>query len=190
MPRIELHARIFFRHVVCPNKREDFVAETLALAWKWFLRLEEKGKDASTFAATFASLAAKAAGSGRRICGQESAKDVFCTASQNKRGFRVTRLPQYSSVLGSVWQEALEDNTISPVPEQVAFRCDFPRWRSTHRERDRRIMDKLMQGQSTAITSRRHGLSPSRISQLRREFKTDWERFCADSAADRSTEVA
>ena len=39
LPKIETHARICFRGVRCPVTREDRVAECVALAWQWFLRL-------------------------------------------------------------------------------------------------------------------------------------------------------
>ena len=32
MPRIETHVRIYFRHLQCPQQREEAVAECLALA--------------------------------------------------------------------------------------------------------------------------------------------------------------
>jgi hypothetical protein len=32
LPRVELHAAIFFRHIRCPQKRDDCVAETVAIA--------------------------------------------------------------------------------------------------------------------------------------------------------------
>src|SRR5438094_714976 len=35
-PKIEGHARIFFRGVRCPVKQEDQVQECVALGWKWF----------------------------------------------------------------------------------------------------------------------------------------------------------
>lgn len=46
LPRIEAHANINFRHIRCSAMRADHVAETVALAWKWFLALESRGKDA------------------------------------------------------------------------------------------------------------------------------------------------
>jgi hypothetical protein len=68
------------------------------------------------------------------------------------------------------------------VPEQVAFRLDFPAWRRTRCERDRGILDDLMAGERTGDVARRHGLSAGRVSQLRREFRDDWLRFCDISA--------
>ena len=62
LAKIQTHARIFFRHVRCRCKREDFIAETIALAWKWFKLMAEKGKDATQFPTALASYAAKAGG--------------------------------------------------------------------------------------------------------------------------------
>src|SRR5262249_50965823 len=77
LPRIELHARIPFREVRCPGPRADAAAETVALAWKWQVRLAERGKDATRFPAAFATLAARAVRCGRRLCGHERAKEVL-----------------------------------------------------------------------------------------------------------------
>ena len=49
--RIRLHAEISFRGVRCPDLRADKVAEAVALAWKWFRRLAERGRDAADFPA-------------------------------------------------------------------------------------------------------------------------------------------
>ena len=50
LPRIETHARIFFRHLECPGLKADAVSETVAVAWKWFINAARKGKDARQFA--------------------------------------------------------------------------------------------------------------------------------------------
>ena len=76
--------------------------------------------------------------------------------------------------------EALLDNTQTPIPDQVAFRQDFPAWRRTRTDRDRRIIDGLMVGERPLTVSRIHGISPGRISQLRRDFHDDWSRFCGE----------
>jgi hypothetical protein len=39
-----------------------------------------------------------------------------------------------------------------------------------------------MVGERTLDVADKHGISPARISQLRREFKDDWTRFCGDMA--------
>ena len=60
LPRIEAHAKIYFCDIRCSAKRADRIAETIALAWKWFVKLEERGKDATQFVTAIAVYAAKA----------------------------------------------------------------------------------------------------------------------------------
>jgi hypothetical protein len=38
LPRIEQHARIYFRHIRCPAQKEEVLAEVRGLVWKWFVR--------------------------------------------------------------------------------------------------------------------------------------------------------
>ena len=47
MHKIATHARISFRHIKCPEKKADRIAETIALAWCWFRRLARRGGWAS-----------------------------------------------------------------------------------------------------------------------------------------------
>jgi hypothetical protein len=178
LPRIERHGRCYFRHVKCPHQREELLAEMRGLAWLWFVRLAGRGKDVAGFVSALATYAARAAHSGRRVCGQERGKDVLSSLARRRHGFAVGTLPDHSTVGGSPLEEALRDNTRSPVDEQVCFRLDFPAWRASRTERDRRILDELMLGERTLDVAGQHGLSPGRVSQLRREFHDDWARFC------------
>ena len=178
LPRIRLHAQVFFRHLKCAHKKEEAVAEAVALAWLWYVRLTRRGKDASRFVTALAGFAARAARSGRRLCGQERARDVLSPAAQRRHGFAVGRLPDVSTLDGNPWDEALIDNTQSPIPDQACFRCDFPAWRGSRTDRDRRVIDALLRGERTQDVAREYGLSPSRVSQLRREFHDDWLTFC------------
>jgi len=192
LPRIELHGRIFFRGLAS-HKREEAIAEMTAVAWKWFRRLAERGKDVSQFQMVFVYLVARAVNSGRRVTGQEKAKDVMNPATQRRRGFNVERLHTstcashkdlysvpHGQELHDAFEERLRDNTMSPVPEQVAFRIDWPAWVMSRTDRDRRIIRDLMAGERTLDVSRKYGISPARISQLRREFHDDWLRFNGD----------
>ena len=177
LPRIHLHAKISFRHVLCAHQKEEAIAETVALAWKWYVRLRERGKDPSLFPSVLASYAARATHSGRRLCGQERAKDALSSVAQKRHGFVVGDFPSRSTLGGNVWDEALHDNSQSPVLDQVSFRCDFPDWRKSRTGRDRRVIDALMVGERPLAVARRFGLSPARISQLRRELHDDWRAF-------------
>jgi hypothetical protein len=193
LPRIELHAQVYFRGLKCPHRKAEAVQETLALAWSAFVRLTDRGKDPLTFPATFARFAARAVKCGRRLCGQEKAKDVLSSLAQQRHGFGVETLPRstatrheerYGAVHGQRQQDLLEerlrDNTLTPVPEQVAFRLDFPSWLRTLTARERRIIGEMANNERTLDISKRFELSPARISQMRRELHNDWQRFCGD----------
>jgi hypothetical protein len=177
LPRIRLHAKICFRYIRCWHTREDRIAEVIDLAWRWFVRLAEKGKDARRFASVLASYAARAVKSGRRLCGQLKSKDVLSELAQQRRGFFVGKLPDFSTLSENPLAEALADNTVTPVDEQAAFRLDFPAWRASYDDRRRRIMDALAMGERTQDVAKEFGMSQGRVSQLRREFMQDWKRF-------------
>jgi hypothetical protein len=189
LPKIEVHGQIHFRHLA-PQHKDEIFQEMRALAWKWFLRLSRRGKDAAAFLVTFNSYLTKAIKCGRRITGQEKAKDVMCQRTQRRHGFRVQPLPStrasfeglYAEVHGQHEHDAFEDqlkeNTVTPIPDQAAFRIDWPAWMKTRAARDRQIIHQLANGEQGRDISRRFGLSPARVSQLRSEFHQDWERFC------------
>jgi len=193
LPRVELHGRIYFRHVRCPHRKADAIQEMRALAWKWFLRLHEHGKDPGDFMTAFTTLLARAVNGGRRLAGMAKSKDVMNPLAQKRRGFKAEPLPssartsherRYASPLGQAlldaFEERLRDNTVTPVIDQVQFRIDFPAWLATLTARERRLIRAMARNERTLDLSRRFELSPARISQLRREFHDDWHRFLGD----------
>jgi hypothetical protein len=185
VPRIVTHGQVYFRHLKCPLQREDAIAEMVALTWMWHVRLTERGKDTSRFVSALATYAARSVQSGGRLTGMERPKEVLSPWAQRVHGFEVQKLPDHSTLSRTPFAEALQDNTQTPVPDQVAFRCDYPPWRASHTERDRRIIDALMLGERTSVVAARHGLSASRISQMRHELHQDWQRFCGEDEEGR-----
>ena len=190
LPRIETHARISFADVACPATRADHVAETVALAWRWYVRLAQRGKDANDFPAAFAGRAAQAVRSGRRLCGQERAKDVLSPSARRRHGFAVEALPARTAApvvelyarpggqeAQDAFEERLRDNTVTPVPAQVAFRLDWPAFKRTLGRRDRALLDYLALGHGATGAARRFGLSVGRVSQLRGAWCRAWRRF-------------
>jgi hypothetical protein len=190
LPRIETHAQIHFHHIKCPGKRADAIAEVTAIAWKWFLRIKEQGKDIDEFVSAVATYAVKHVRSGRRLCGQEKAQDVLSPLAQKHKGFSVEPLPTsmlrgHEQFFGQphgqdqmdALEERLQDDTRSPVPDQAAFRIDFPAWLSQLGSRNRPIAEDMALEHGTFDLADKHKMSPGRISQLRREFHKDWLRF-------------
>jgi hypothetical protein len=192
LPQIERQAQVYFRYLDAERK-EEATAEMVALSWRWFLRLVERGKDPLAFPVVLAHYAARHVKCGRRLCGQETGKDVMSRLAQRRHDFRVESLPtsmtssfeeRYSMVRGQHRQDALEerlcDNTQTPVPEQVCFRLDFPAWLLTQTDRTRRIIDAMAVGERTQDLAQLFGLTPGRISQIRRELHKDWCRYQGD----------
>jgi hypothetical protein len=192
LPRVELHGNIFFRHLR-PDRRADAVQEMCGLGWRCYLRLHERGKDPADFLTGFVTLLARAVNSGRRLAGMARAKDVLNPATQRRHGFHVERLPSctqaphellYSEVHGQeqhdAFEERLRDNTITPVPEQVIFRIDWPAFLRTLTGRERRLIRAMGLGERTRDLGKLFDVSPARVSQLRREFFEGWRRFCGE----------
>ena len=197
LPRLEVQARIYFRGLRCPQSKADLIQETIALSFRWYTRLIERRKDPAMFPATFASFAVRAVKCGRRLCGQEPARDVLSSQAQLKHGFRVAYLaisPSrsheriHASVQGKrhrdAYEEILWNNTHTPVLDQVCFRLDFPAWLATRTDRDRRIINDMALNHRTQDLAHKFGISKSRISHLRREYRDDWTRFCDDLQSD------
>jgi hypothetical protein len=193
LPKIELHGHIYFRHL-SPHKKADAIQEMRALAWLWYVRLVDRGRDPQDFVATFVTLLARAVNSGRRLTGMLKAKDVMNTAAQKRHGFRVEPLPGstrtfhdhlYASPRGQKlhdeFEERLQDNAMTPVPDQVQFRLDFPAWLETLTPRERRIIRAMIRNERTLDLGKEFEVSPSRISQMRREFQIGWARFIEEA---------
>jgi hypothetical protein len=146
LPRFEAHARFTFRRVGCPHARADRVAETVALAWRHFTALARRGKKPEEFVTTLALRCSQAVRAGRRLVGCETGTDVLSPVARVRHGLGVTRLPVHDRESDRhPLPGALADNTRSAVPEQAAFRVDFPRWRASLWRRDRRVLDALAQ---------------------------------------------
>jgi hypothetical protein len=193
LPRIERHIRMFFCKVRCAARKADCVAEAIALTWKWFLRLYERGRDPTQFPIVLAQYACRAIQRGRQLCGQGKSKDILNPRAQQKYGFRVESLPSSMRMLHKdfyglprgqrmpdVFEERLRENTRTPVPDQVCFRVDFRVWLETLTARERQIIRAMALNERTKDLSHRFSLSPGRISQLRRDFEQRWKQFCSE----------
>jgi hypothetical protein len=180
LPRIVRHCQVQFRNIKCQSAREELTAEACGLAWKWWCRLVEKGRDPTQFISAIATFAVKAARSGRRVCGQDAAKDVMSPRAQQGKGFAVCSLPAFATLSSNPFAEALHDNTKTPVDDQVAFRLDFPAWLGGFDAHKREVIDLMVNGERTTDIAEKVGKSAARISQLRLELFLSWELFIGE----------
>jgi hypothetical protein len=164
-PCVGRHALVYFRRVRCPHRLPDAVAEVVAVCWRWFLKLCQRGRDVRGFVSALAAYAARHVGSGRRLCGQERSKDAMSPLAQRRWGFTVQTLPAYETgTADNATIDALKDNTRTPPDEQAAFRCDYPAWLAQLGERNRRIARDMALGERTRDPADRCGTSQARIS--------------------------
>jgi hypothetical protein len=187
LPKFETHARICFRSIPCPARRADRVAETLGLAWKWYQRLAERGKDVSRFPMAFIAFVAQAVKRGRRVCGQERPHEVFSPVAQQWHDFAVEALPActrrspeslYGLVHGQqdldAYEERLQDNHVTPPPDAAAFRIDFPQFLAGLSDRDRQLAMFLSLGHRASQAATKFQLTPGRVTQLRQRWCQAW----------------
>jgi hypothetical protein len=125
---------------------------------------------------------------GRQVGSRNSTTDVLSPLTQRKRGFKVESLPTSSVIaherLSSTpdrlrhdeFEEWLRDNTRSPVPDQAAFRVDFPTFLASLGRRDRTLARFLALGHPSHVAATRFGMSAGRVSQLRRAWRERWRQ--------------
>ena len=124
--RIETHARIYFRNVKCWVQKSDFVAETIALAWKWFRRRCPAGQGCPGIRFDPRLLCRPPSAVAAALPSKSNTKDILSEVAQQRHGLLISKLPDFSTLSDNPLSDALIDNTRSPVPEQVQFRLDLP----------------------------------------------------------------
>jgi hypothetical protein len=169
-----------------PEQKEDALQEALANAFTAFAGLWERGRQDLAFPSVLARYAVAQWFGGRRVGGRLNSYDVLSPYAQRRKRFYVERLDRYDPQQAA-WREAVVEDRQTPVPDQVAFRIDFPDWLHQLSRRDRRIAETLAQGEATSVVARRYRLTPGRVSQIRRELRDSWQRFHGEepSAGDR-----
>lgn len=175
MPAVERQARITFRRLH-QSDREEALQGTLTLAFAAYVDLVNKGKTDRAFPSTLATYAARQVKAGRIVGGHLNSRDALSAAAQAKRRFKVSNIGVVANCAPEI-REQLGEHDRASIPDQAAFRIDFPAWLSRLTPRKRRIAQSLAMGERGKDVARRFGLARSRISQVRGELHADWRRF-------------
>jgi hypothetical protein len=181
IPVIRNHARVSFCKMQ-PEEKEELIEECLANAFRAYARLLELGKHDLIYPTVLAKFAVKQVRSGRRVGGKLNCQDVLSLYAQKRKAIKIERLDRFDPE-EQAWLEAVVEDTETPVPEQVAFRVDFPAWLKQYQVPKRRLAKTLALGYTTNEAARRFDLSASRISQLRRAFEKSWEAYQGEEEA-------
>jgi hypothetical protein len=145
--------------------------------------LAAQGKLHHASASTLATYAVKQARSGRHVGGhQDAARDAMSPKCQRRHGVQVFsyqqhRLPPRGGVGNLGWQQLVIADRKDPIPDTAAFRIDFAEFLHTLTRRDRRIIAALIRGERTMDVADRFGITPGRVSQLRRIYEQSWAQF-------------
>jgi hypothetical protein len=185
LPAVRTHAQIQFRHLPL-EQREDLIQEAIASACVSYQLLAVKGRLHDAHPSTIATYAVRHVHNGRHVGGRrDRAQDVLSPAAKRRHHVqvvafdtrRIVPLPRSSDGRTSGWRQVvIEDRRIS-VPDLAAFRVDFAEWLRTLSRRSRKIIGSMAAGVGTMALARKFGVSPSRVSQLRREFEKSWRLF-------------
>jgi hypothetical protein len=178
LPTVQTHAKIRF-HKLPAEKREEAIQETVAAACVQFQLAAVQGKLSAVRPGPLADFAVRHVRTGRHVGGhQNAAKDPLSPACHKRHGITVQSYHAPSAVGGTDgWRQvALADRKAS-IPDTAAFRIDFTQWLKTLNRRDRRIIAAMTSGERTKAVAGRFGISPGRVSQLRRVYEQRWRSF-------------
>jgi DNA-binding NarL/FixJ family response regulator len=171
LPTVEANAQIQFRRLPA-EQRKEAVQEAIAAAAVSYQTLVAKGRAHDAHPSTIATHAVQHVRSGRHVGGsQEAARDVMSSVARRRHGFKLD--------LGNCdgLQNMLTASGRADVPDLAAFRVDFDRWFSMLTRRDQKIISAIASGDCTKTVAERFGISPARVSQLRRRYERQWLVF-------------
>jgi len=187
LPRIHRHAEINFGRIRDPGRRDDAIQDVIGIGWKHWLAAIKKGKDPNEFVSAVADFAVKQVRSGRKVTGQERAKDAMSPVAQRRKGFAVKTLPNslakpYEVICGDpngqekmdAVEERLTDNTITSPPDQAAFREQWRLFLEELGPKKRPIVEDMAGGEDTNTLAAKHKVTAGRVSQIRREAAQVW----------------
>ena len=177
LPAVQTHAQIQFRKLPALH-REEAMAEAVASAAVSYQMLAAKGKLHVARFSTLATYAVLHVRNGRHVGGhQDAASDVMSPVACQRHSIKL------ASVGCDGWHGMLIASRRADVPELAAFRIDFDHWFSMFARRDRKIIAALASGERTKTVADRFGITPGRVSQLRRHYERHWLLFQGESAA-------
>ena len=178
LPMITSRAQARFRGLP-RSRRADAVQEAVVAALTNYQLLASRGQLHVAYPGTLADFALRHVNEGRHVGGrQDTAKDVLSPTAQDRHSLIVRRYDEQEPEPGADWQDlAIAERRRDSVAAIACFRIDFARWLKALSHRDRKIIRRLIQGDRAAEVAGRFGVSPARISQMRRRFQKHWARF-------------
>jgi hypothetical protein len=188
VPAVETHAKIRFRKLPI-ERREDAIQEAIAAACINFQVATAQGRLEFVRPGPLADFAVRHVVTGRHVGGkQDAAQDVISPLAQRRHGFTTIGYDRQSydrhDEQGGEWAAMVVADRRHSIPETAAFRIDFARWLRTLSRRGRKMIAALIRGEGPTAVAVRFGVSPGRVSQLRRRYEQLWCAFRQQALQD------
>jgi hypothetical protein len=174
LPEIQQRLQRAFRHLD-PASREESIAEGVVHCLLSYSRLHDQGRAEVASSSNLAWYATLAVKRGRPAGNRMNGKEPLSRYAQVGKRIQVEQLP-------GGWIDMLVEDTRASVPDQVAAKLDVGAWFATLSRRMKRIARDLAYGFSTSEVAEKHGVTPGRISQLRRTLEESWAAFQREAA--------
>ena len=168
------------------ERRQELIAEVIANCWVAFVRLIDRGLDDVVYATPLAQFAIKQVRDGRRVGCKSNCNDLTSPYCRRRRPIVLERLDRYDEQ-NATWQEVLIEDRHAGPADTAACRIDFGEWLQSLPRRSRKIAERLAIGETTGSVARKFRLTSGRVSQMRREFKSNWEEFQGEAAVAQSS---
>jgi len=169
LPVIQQKLRLAFCRLD-PEAREDAIAEGVVHTLLAYLRLHEQGRAEVATPSSLAWYSSREVKRGRPAAGRMNSKEPLSRYAQISNDIEVERLPNN-------WIDAMVEDKRAPVVDQVAAKMDVGAWFATLTRRMKAIAKDLAFGCSTSEVAKKYGVTPGRISQMRRTLEESWAAF-------------
>jgi hypothetical protein len=179
LPTITRIARQNFSHLD-PEGKAEATAEVVAAAFIMFVGLVRDGREALAFPSVLGMYGVRRVRIGRAAATPMNVRDVSSLYCQLQKGVTVERLDRYDRS-EDTWQEVLVEDRHSGPAEIAAARMDFAAWLRSLTKRDRKYAEILATGETTGEAAKQCRVSPSRISQTRRQLMESWQEFVGEN---------
>ena len=178
-PRIEgLASAQHFR--LRGERKEEAVAETVAIAWSEYSKLALAGRDVVRLLGKIVEFAAMRVRCGRGLTNPEPMRDVMSARARFRHGYRVASIPL--SDREEADPEILDAMHGEDSPaDAAALNVDFDEWLGTLDDRRRGIAEQLASGLNTVDIGKLRGVTRAAIHNARVELRASWEEFQGDA---------
>jgi hypothetical protein len=178
LPRIRRQAAYQLRRLP-RNERAEAIQEVVASAFVNYVGLVERGKVDLAYAGPLARYGACRYLAGRRVGNPMNGHDITSDYCRQKKGLSLKQLARFDEPTGEWGELVVEDRYAGPA-EVATTRVDFAAWLESLPKRTRCVAETLATGEATSHVARIFGLTPGRVSQLRRELYDAWRDFTGE----------